>query len=503
MLTERVPCPRKGIEMSKQKKMSLNQRLLLIAITAFVPMLFCLIYALVSLNNATTAYSKITHNVTYANQCMEFKDRMDYSMYLAVIGKKDYEVLGKGEMTVNGTVTVNPLKYIEETKEKCLELSNLATVDLNRSQMRRMRNMLESLEYRVVEMERMINGEGTYDENMEYLDQNIYMLTSIIEEGFISYIQNETTNLNEVRKEQEEQNRRVYSFCIGISLLAISASVYFTIKALQSVTVPIRKLCDLTQKVAEGDFTVKSKVDDMDEIAVLTRSFNEMTEEIGGLVDDIKEKEKNLYLMETKLLQEQINPHFLYNTLDTIIWLAEDRQYKAVVSMVTSLSSFFRSTLSSGKDFITVREEENHIESYLKIQQVRYQDIMEYRIEMEPEILDITIPKLLLQPLVENALYHGVKKKRGKSTILVRGWCEKERLIFKVIDNGKGMTLEELDRLRENIRRNPDERTSKSFGLANVNQRIQHYYGKEYGLFIESELGAKTEATIIIKTSLS
>ena len=128
---------------------------------------------------------------------------------------------------------------------------------------------------------------------------------------------------------------------------------------------------------------------------------------------------------------------------------------------------------------------------------------MEYQIDMEPETLDIMIPKLLLQPLVENALYHGVKKKRGKSTILVRGWCEEERLIFKVIDNGKGMTLEELDHLRENIRRNPDERTSKSFGLANVNQRIQHYYGKEYGLFIESELGVKTEATIIIKTSLS
>ena len=101
MFAERLPCPWKGIEMQKQKKISLNQRLLLIAGTAFVPMLFCLMYALVSLNNATTAYSKITHNVTYANQCMEFKDCMDYSMYLAVIGKKDDEVLGKGEMTVN------------------------------------------------------------------------------------------------------------------------------------------------------------------------------------------------------------------------------------------------------------------------------------------------------------------------------------------------------------------------------------------------------------------
>ncbi|MDY5846081.1 MAG: sensor histidine kinase [Bariatricus sp.] len=487
--------------MTDNKKMSLNKRLFVIAIAAFVPMLLGLIYALVSLNNATTAYEKITHSVTYANQCMEFKKRMDYSMYLAVIGKKEYEELGK-EMTVNGTVTVNPLEYVQQMKEKCSELSRLATVESNRSQMRRMRNMLESLEGNVLELETMIEGEGLYDENMEYLDQNIYMVTSIIEDGFSEYISVETTNLNEIKKEQEEKNNNVYRICIWGAILAIVSSVYFSIKALKSVTVPIRKLCNLTQKVAEGDFTVKSKVDDVDEIAVLTRSFNEMTEEIGGLVDDIKEKEKNLYMMETKLLQEQINPHFLYNTLDTIVWLAEDNQKKEVVSMVTSLSSFFRSTLSGGKDFITVKEEQNHIESYLKIQQVRYQDIMEYRIEMEQDILDIVIPKLLLQPLVENALYHGVKNKRGKSMILVKGRKQDENLIFKVIDNGKGMTKEQLKRLRENLKKAPDERATDSFGLANVNQRIQHYYGKNYGIFIQSEYGIQTEVTVIMKTSI-
>lgn len=488
--------------MKLRRKMSLNKRLLLIATVVFIPMFCGLIYALFSLESATTAYAEITKSVTYANQCNEFKNRMDYSMYLAVIGKKDFETLGKGEITVNGTVTVNPLTYIQEMKERCTELSEIATVDSNRYQMRQMKGLLNSLEYKCIRLERMINGEGTFDENMSYLDKNIYMITSIIEDGIVDYIRVETSNLNEVRIMQEKHNRQVYSLCILISILAVSAAVIFTIKALKSVTDPIRKLCDMTQKVAGGDFTVKSKVYDTDEIAVLTSSFNNMTEEIGVLVKDITEKEKNLHIMETRLLQEQINPHFLYNTLDTIVWLAEDNQNKEVVSMVTSLSDFFRSTLSSGRDFISVKEEENHIESYLKIQQFRYQDIMDYEIEIAEDILSYEIPKLLLQPLVENALYHGVKNKRGKSTIRVTGSRNGDELIFKVIDNGRGMIIEELEQLRENIKKTSDERSTKSFGLANVNQRIKHYYGEEYGLFVESEVGVGTEATIIIRTKM-
>lgn len=215
-------------------------------------------------------------------------------------------------------------------------------------------------------------------------------------------------------------------------------------------------------------------------------------------IDNIKLKEKNLHLMETKLLQEQINPHFLYNTLDTIVWLAEDNRNEEAVAMVTSLSDFFRTTLCQGRDYITVREEEAHIISYLKIQQFRYQDIMDYEIQIEEEMKKFVIPKLLLQPLVENALYHGVKKKRGKSLIRVKGFQKDEKLIFQVIDNGKGMSAEELNTLRENVQKGPDERKNKGFGLANVNQRIRHYYGETYGLYIESTENEGTEATIII-----
>lgn len=182
------------------------------------------------------------------------------------------------------------------------------------------------------------------------------MLTSLIQEGIQDYIYVETTNYANVKAELDTRNTRTFVICIWISVAAIVLALFLTMKAAKSVTKPIQKLCRMTQQVAEGDFTVQTKESNTDEIAVLTRSFNDMTQEIGGLVEDIKQQQKNLRIAETKLLQAQINPHFLYNTLDAIVWLAEENRKDEVVSMVTALSDFFRTTLSKGRDFITVRK---------------------------------------------------------------------------------------------------------------------------------------------------
>lgn len=484
--------------LSRQKTRSLNSKLMVIAFTAFLPVFFALLYSLYSLHDETSAYSDITRSVTYANGSLDFKERMDYSMYLAVVRKKDFRELGDGKITVNGIMTVNPYKSIREMKERCGKLSDMATTDSNRSQIIRLHNTLESLSSNVSTLEHMISGEGSYEENMSYLDDNIYMLTTVIEEGIQGYIREETENLQKIRTEQEQHNKSVYILCIILSGAAIAATYVLTARAVKSVTRPIHEICESTKKVAEGDFTVRAHNANIHELKVLTDSFNNMTDKIGTLVDNIKEQEKNLHLMETKLLQEQINPHFLYNTLDGIVWLAESNRNEEAVAMVTSLSEFFRMTLAHGRDFITVREEKIHIESYLKIQGFRYQDIMDYEIEMEESILDARIPKLLLQPVVENALYHGVKMKRGKSRILVRGFCEGENLMFQVIDNGKGMKQDELEALQNHIEKSIDEQKNSSFGLHNINQRIKHYYGDMYGLSIESQVDKGTKVTITI-----
>lgn len=486
--------------MKKYLKTSLNYRLITISLTVFMPMLFVMLYLLVSLSNATDAYSEITHNIVYANQyTQEFKGRIDYSMYLVVINQKSVEELEDGKQLVNGYVTVNPYKYIDEMELACDRMSEWATVATSRNRIRRVKNTLRSLEKCVKTLEEGKNGDWVYQEQMEYFDGNIKNLTTLIREGIQDYIYIETTNYENVREALDIKTRQSFMVCGMVSVLAILVAGAMTIRATRSITAPIRELCDMTEKVAEGDFSVRTRQADMDEIAVLSQSFNEMTKEIGTLVEDIKQKQVNLHLTETKLLQAQINPHFLYNTLDTIVWLAEEHKTDEVVNMVTALSSFFRTTLSKGKDFITVEEEESHIRSYLEIQQFRYQDILDYSIEIDEELRDFVLPKLTLQPLVENALYHGIKNKRGKGMIRISGTRHGERIIFKVHDNGKGMTEEKLRELRNNMRKEKPDNNVNSFGVINVNQRIRHYYGEEYGLSYVSRQDEGTEVTVLIK----
>lgn len=491
--------------MNTQKKiLSLNKRIALIPCTVFIPMLLVVIYLVVTLLKSADAYSAITESVSYANfYSKEFKERMDYSMYLAFISNKTTEELGDGKTTVNGVVTVDPYKYIDELSGVCDELSDMATASINKKKIIQVNNSLKSLGKCVTELERMImDSSSTYEEKQAYWDENISGssgLTQLIQEALQEYVYNETKNFeaakNELRKKTGQAvELTVFALCITVVIVAGLSAM-----TVQSVTRPIKKLCSQARKVARGDFTTKTKIETVDEIAVLTDSFNDMTAEIGILVEDIKKKEKNLRMTESRLMQAQINPHFLYNTLDTIMWLAEEKKTDDVVTMVNSLSEFFRTTLSKGKEYITVKEEKSHVESYLEIQQFRYQDIMDYEIDMEEEIYPYMIPKLTLQPLVENALYHGIKKKRGRGLIRITGWKDGGRIYIKVSDNGIGMSGEALDKLRKSMYGMDIEDDEGGFGLANVNQRLQYYYGEEYGVFFESKENEGTEATVIIR----
>jgi len=208
--------------------------------------------------------------------------------------------------------------------------------------------------------------------------------------------------------------------------------------------------------------------------------------------------ERTLHKTELELLQAQINPHFLYNTLDSIAILAESGREEDAVLMVNSLSSFFRISLSKGKDIIPLESEVNHVNSYLQIQQIRYSDILKYDVQIPEEIKQYYVPKLILQPLVENALYHGIKNRRGIGTIRIEGKDEGGDILLTVSDNGAGMDEEQINALQAGVYH--DRHTG--LGLVNVHKRIRLYCGEKYGLLFASEKGKGTSVSIRLPKTL-
>lgn len=246
------------------------------------------------------------------------------------------------------------------------------------------------------------------------------------------------------------------------------------------------------QRLTGGD--LKARVPDMDveELRELAQHINLMANRLESLIEQNRREQENLAKAELRLLQAQINPHFLYNTLDTIIWQAESGQSEEVIRLTRSLSDFFRISLSSGADWIPVEREERHLTGYLSIQKTRYRDILNYAIDFPTDIMEGYIVKLLLQPLVENALYHGIKSRRGGGFIRVSAEREGERVRFCVRDTGKGMTPETLSGVQEAMRSDvapvaaPTPAGGPGFGLRNVDLRIRLYYHQDEGLQIES-----------------
>ena len=257
---------------------------------------------------------------------------------------------------------------------------------------------------------------------------------------------------------------------------------------------PIDRLEEVAAKFAEGNMDARLNETEVAELRNLTHQVNTMADRLEEMMDKSHEDERNLRKAELRTLQAQINPHFLYNTLDAIIWKAEAGEKNEVIQLTNALSNFFRISLSSGADWIPISQERKHIEGYLTIQQTRYRDIMRYEIDIPDEIGDYYILKLLLQPLVENALYHGIKNLRGGGTIRITGRLDGGMLEFSVTDTGTGMTEAQLNELNERMKKGQTavSEGSGGFGLVNVNLRIRLYYNQTEGLNIISNKGGTT-----------
>ena len=294
-----------------------------------------------------------------------------------------------------------------------------------------------------------------------------------------------------LRRSNEAQSIYVL---VAIGLMAVA--LFFSRFVAKSITLPIQRLCDSMERVQEGDFSVSDiVVDSENEIGSLTKSFNVMTQRIHELMaQNIREQEAKRK-SELKARQSQINPHFLYNTLDSIIWMAEGKKNEEVVLMTASLARLLRQSISNEDELVSIGQEIEYARGYLTIQKMRYKDKLEFWIEVEPSILNIRLIKLVLQPVIENAIYHGLKYKESRGLLLVKGFMKNGNAVLQVIDDGVGMDQETLDHIYE---RHKVDYHSNGVGIYNVQKRLQLYYGNEYGIVYESKPGEGTTATITI-----
>jgi len=298
-------------------------------------------------------------------------------------------------------------------------------------------------------------------------------------------------------------------------VMAIAVLVVVTLIAVgvaKRFTQPIIDLSEAMQAVEEGDLSVTLGESGTDEFSGLTRSFNHMVRRIDTLLQSTYAQQRSMRKAEFRALQAQINPHFLYNSLDSIVWLLRLKQNDTAIDLLQNLTILFRISLNSGREMLKVSQEVQHVRSYLVIESVRYSRKFEAHITECEALSDYITPKLILQPVVENSIYHAISKEKPFINIHISTEDAGDSIIFRVWDDGMGMTKETLHALQNAIDPSVDnadadrllyagkERLSKSsgYGLRNINERIKVLFGEAYGLTVNSNYGSGTECVIII-----
>ncbi len=471
-------------------KLNVKQKLILLTISVALPLVLMAVYILRAMLSYSDAYDRIVSNMTTANQYnLNFEEELDDSIYRLVVSGTAFDAESPAE------ASENPYKLIDSLEEDFQKLQEITENGESGQRLRILLRNVSTLRERVDDIADNLREGGHYDDNIEMLNDNIYILSELIQENIQTYLYYQTESID-LLKNTLNHNVLIFSQLMIGGLLLLCVLITVVVSVLQrSITEPLAALGETTKRIAQGDFSARSEVKSRDELGALSARVNEMAVALEGMVQRIHEDESRMRHAELRLLQEQINPHFLYNTLDTIVWLIEGNQPEEAEEMLLSLSNYFRLVLSRGREFISVEDEEKHIRSYLEIQQVRYRDLLHYEIAISPTLYAYEIIKMTLQPIVENALYHGIKNKRSGGMIRITGELAAGQLLLTVSDNGIGMDQETLEKLREEIARACRE-TESGFGLANVSERIRMNYGSEYGLSVESEPGFGTTVTI-------
>lgn len=460
-----------------KKRMELEERMRKVLFSTMIPMACLMIILLFIFWQYTGQYNKLSENLAVSSEFnLRFKDDLDLEMYYIAIGSKESSNLE------------DVLEQVEDAQEIMQKLRRNTYNNNGVKSLNSLDSYLENLRQRMLQLVEI----KEYDKRMEFMDSNIRIITGLIMQEMQNYIYNESMYLVQVEKSLTHRVKLLISGMAVLLIATLGILMRRSFRLTDGIIQPVNIMLDKVKKVGRGKFDMIPIEAEIEEIEELDEGINKMARKISALLENVRQEKEMQHLTELQLIQAQVNPHFLYNTLDTIVWLIEGGMTDDAVEMISSLSIFFRTSLSKGNDIIPLSEEERHTLSYLGIQQYRYRDILEFEINIPKELSGIPVPKLSIQPLAENALYHGIKNRRGKGKILIEGREEEDALVLTVSDNGQGMTPERLHEVQEAIR--TGERAG--FGLAAVAERIALYYGPGYGMKIFSEEGKGTTVEI-------
>ncbi len=423
----------------KRNKSRLATQIRISYLILLLPNIVFMVFAFYNLWKLSVRYDDMLNSVVVASEfSLDFKNDFDYETYLLIVGNVAPADSKIPQLLSDARGVVDSLKDVTDTPD-------------NRKRLQSADKYLNNLQGYIDNITENLDYDDRYEANMLIWENDVQIVTALLQETINEYIYYENRQIQNA----QAQNRQFYLNTIKVSI------GIFAFIAVAIIVVSIVGPLWITRPIEE----------------------------------QVTREQKQLRKAEFELLQAQINPHFLYNTLDAIVWSAEAGNQKQVVKMVGSLSEFFRSSLNKGKELVRVREELSHARSYLEIQQIRYQDILSYEIEVPEELFEYEIPKITIQPIVENALYHGIKNRRGGGKITITGEEGDNDYRIIVTDDGIGMDSERLAQITEGLSgKNPGD--VKIYGLYNVNERIKLFYGEEYGISIESEYDKGTRVVI-------
>jgi two-component system sensor histidine kinase YesM len=337
----------------------------------------------------------------------------------------------------------------------------------------------------------MLNG----IETSNYSDSNIKFLVKEIDKKDYVISNFKTPNYNweltTVMQYNEfpEQTKYIKYFLIYFSAINFLLIIIGSIIISKFITNPLKKLCESMKDVENGEFNIVDIKTYNDEVGELKRGYNIMISKINQLLNKIIKDENLKRQTELNLLMSQIKPHFLYNTFDTINSLALSGENRTIYEMIKALGKFYRTSLNNGKDIITIKEEIKTVQNYLIIQKIRYKNMFDVEYDLDPNCNDFKILKLVLQPLVENAIYHGIRNKKDKGIMKISTYVEKEKAVLTLEDNGCGMDDLQVKNIIEN--------KTTGIGVRTTKERLRMFYGEEYEFIVESKKNIGTK--IIIK----